>query len=498
MRRKEVAVRLSVGATRFQLIRQLLTENILLAMIAGVFAIFITVATNQAVNNLISQIELPIPIPLEFGLTIDLRMLAFAFTLAVITGFVFGLVPALQSTRSDTMAALKDEASSSTSTKRHGRLRSALVVAQISLSLILLVSAGLFFRSLLNANSMNPGFQPERLLAVSFDLRFSGYPEDQARAFRRTLAERVAAMPTVESVAYASHLPLEFTINITGVLPEGHDEVQIDTAAVGPNYFPTVGIPILEGREFIETDRDKVLVNDAFVNRFWPKQNALGKHVRFAKDGPAFEVVGVVPTGRYRTLGEDARPYIYRSVLEEGRNDNLLLIRTSRRPDELIPSVRNELRALDPNLPLLDLGPVTRRLAVSLWVPKVAATLFGVFGTLGLVIASVGILGVISFSVSARTREIGIRVALGASRQDVLRLVLRQGIILTSLGITLGLAMAALFGQFARTLLYGVQPLDPISFAGGALVLTLVAVVACYVPARRALRIDPVVALRGE
>jgi len=507
-RRREIAVRLSLGAGRGRVVRQLFTESLLLALAGGGAGLLLAALSNQLLNNL--PLQLPLPVEVGLGLTLDIRVFAFTFGVAVVTAVVFGLAPALQSTRTDLVTVLKEEAGSTTGGGSRRRLTSALVVAQVAVSLVLLIAAGLSLRSMANAHSINPGFDPRGVVQATYTPELRGYSAEQSEAFFMQLTERLRAMPGVESVTMASHVPLTFEINIENVAPEGKEPAErkdwpeSDAGYAGAGYFETLRIPVLRGREFTEQDcRHSALVtvvNETFASRFWPQEEAIGKRVRVEGESEFYEVVGVVRTGKYRTLGEDPRPFFWRPAAKSARDfrANTVLVRASGPTAPVIAAMRQEARQLDEKIPVTSLRPLEDAISVSLLFPRAGAVLFGLFGALGLLLAGVGLYGVIAYNATQRTHEIGIRMALGAARWDVLKLVLGQGLTLTGIGVVLGLLGAFAATSMISVLLYGISPTDPLTFAGISLLLLAVAMLACYIPARRAAHTDPMIALRYE
>jgi predicted permease len=444
------------------------------------------------------------------GLALDIRVFAFTFLVAVVTAAVFGLAPAIQSTKADLVTTLKEEAGSTTGGGSRRRLTSALVVAQVAVSLILLIAAGLSVRSAANAHRINPGFDSHNVVVGSFSPGLRGYTPEQEEAFFTTLAERMRAMPGVESAGLTSHVPLTFEINIENVAAEGKEPAErkdwpeSDAGYAGAGYFETLRIPVLRGRAFTEEDtrqpRRVAVVNEIFASRFFPNEEPIGKRIRVEGEDQYDEIVGVVRNGKYRTLGEDPRPFLWRPVAKSKRSfsASTLLIRASSDPRPVLAALRQEARQLDEKVPVIGLRSLDEATSVSLLFPRMGAVLFGLFGALGMMLAAVGLYGVIAYSATQRTHEIGIRMALGASRGDVLKLILGQGLTLTGIGVVLGLAGAFGVTSMISVLLYGISPTDPLTFAGISLLLLAVAALACYIPARRAARVDPMIALRYE
>ncbi|MGI8655951.1 MAG: ABC transporter permease [Pyrinomonadaceae bacterium] len=502
-RRKEIAIRLALGASRARLVRQLLTESVLLSVAGGALGLLLAVW----INDLVAAIKLPMDIALAFDLSLDWRVLAFTFLLSLITGIVFGLLPALQSSNPNLVSSLKDDTAASGF--RRSRLRNTLVTAQIALSLLLLICAGLIVRSLQHARSMSPGFNPENAVAASFDVGLQGYDEAKGRAFQQQVVDRVAALPGVQSATLVTNLPLSLNYNSTNVYIEGQPFVNsselppVIPNKVGLNYFQTMDIG-LRGRDFTARDKEKesrvAIVNETFARRFFQGQEALGK--RFNFDGPTepfWEIVGVAADGKYNTLGEMPQPLVYRPLLRNYDSTTTLVARTiATDPQTIIHAIRREIGSLDPNLPLYDVKTLNEHMNLPLFPARMAALVLGSFGVLALLLAGIGVYGVMSYAVSQRTREIGIRMALGAQPRDVLRLVVGQGMLLALIGTVVGLIAAFALTRVMSGLLYGVSAVDPLTFVGVPLLLACVALIACLIPAQRATKVDPMIALRHE
>jgi predicted permease len=505
-RRKELAVRLALGASRARLVRQLLTESLLLAVAGGALGLLAAAGSNRLITNLLNAGRLPLPIQFDLGLSLDWRVFGFALLAAFGTAVIFGLAPALQASRTELTTALKEEAGTTTGTLAKGRLRSALVVAQVALSLVLLLAAGLFVRSMQQAHRIEPGFETRGVATAAFDLSLKGYNQTQGENFYRQLRERVSALPGVEAVAFASHVPLSFEMRTTRAASEGRDAVpekewpEVDAATVGPGYFETLRIPLLRGRAFTEQDgnRSVAVINETLAQQFWPGQDALGKRLRAGGRKDYYEVIGVARTAKYRTLGEEPRPYLYEPLTTNYLPGQTVLARVAGDPRQVLAALRSEARQLDDQVTIISLRTLEEAAGASLLLPRAGATLFSLFGLLGLLLAVTGIAGVIAYHVSQRTHEIGIRLALGAQPRDILALVVGQGMRLVGIGAALGLGLAALLTRFLAAGLYGISPLDPVAFVGVPLLLGGVALLACYFPARRAAKVDPLIALRHE
>ncbi|HYO63020.1 MAG TPA: ABC transporter permease [Pyrinomonadaceae bacterium] len=517
-RRKEIAVRLALGAGRGRLIRQLLTESLLLSVLGGAAGLALGW---WAVDLLRAAPPPPGVLPVSLDFSLDGRVLLFTLGVSVVTGLVFGLAPALQASRPDLIPTLKND-SQSPGERRHRRLslRNALVVTQVALSLVLLVGAGLFVRSLWRAQAIETGFDDERLLTAPLNINLLRYTRAQGREFYRQAVERVEGLPGVESATVARIVPLSGGSSVRGLMIEGRESAgddfrgegaggagagltSVSVSVVGPEYLQTVGVPLLKGRGFEETDREDgpavVIVNETFAARHFGGEEALGKRLSVnGPQGPWREVVGVARDSKYLTLGEAPTPFAYLPLAQNHETGMTLIVRAQGDPSNLAPAVRQAVGALDPNLPVTNVRPVTEMIGNSLYAARMGATLIGVFGLLALTLAGVGLYGVMSYGVAQRTREIGIRMALGAQGRDVLRLVLREGMLLASLGAVLGLAGAAAASRLLGSFLYGVGTTDAASFVAPAVVLALVALVANLIPARRATRVDPMIALRYE
>jgi putative ABC transport system permease protein len=507
-RRKEIALRVALGASRWRLVRQLLTESFLLALAGGAAGLLLAVW----ILGLVAAYRPPMDVPIWIEAAVDWRVLLFALGASLLTTLLFGLAPALQATRTDLVPALKDAAPQSG--RARARLRSALVVAQVTLSLVLLVAAGLTLRALARLQTASPGFAVENGLVASFDLGLQGYDEARGREFQRRLVERVRQLPGVRAASLTDLFPLSLNYSSTDVYIEGRPGARganvpiAMVASVEHGYFDAMGIAVVAGRPFGERDSSEaprvVVVNETFARRFFPgadpAREAVGKRMSFRGDeGPWNEIVGVAKDGKYWTIGEAPQMFVYAPLAQSYSPAVTLVVRAAGGDARaLVPALNAEVRAIEPALPLYDVKTIEEHMGVSLFPARVAATLLGGFGLLALVLAAMGVYGVVSYAAAQRTREIGIRMALGAQRRDVLRLVAGRGMLLVALGVCLGLAGALALTRFMEGVLYGVSATDPLTFALVAALLLAVALVACLVPARRATKVDPMVALRYE
>jgi macrolide transport system ATP-binding/permease protein len=501
-RRKEIAIRLAVGASRGRLVRQLLTEGVLLSLAGGALGLMLA----AWINWLVGGIKLPLDVALVFDLPLDWRVLLFTLGLSIFTGVVFSLLPALQSSKPALVPSLKDDAK--LGGFRRSRLRNSLVVAQVSLSLVLLVCAGLIVRSLQAAQKMRPGFDTQDAIAISFDVGLQGYEEAKGRAFHHQILERVRAVQGVRAAALTSNLPLSLNYNSSSVYLEGQPAVgsgRLPTCipmSVSPGFFDTMGI-LLRGRDFAENEDKKearvAVVNETFAKKFFPGIDPIGKRFNFngPKD-PLWQIIGVCSEGKYNTLAETPQPAVFRPQFRDYDTVVTLVARTEGDPRSMIAPLRKEFQEMDPTLPLYDIKTLTEHMKIPLFPARMAANVLGSFGILALVLAAIGIYGVMSYVVAGRTREIGLRMALGAQLRHVRQLILGQGMILASIGLAIGLVIVFILARFLTSMLYGVSPTDPITFITITFLLAAVALVACYIPARRATRVDPMVALREE
>ncbi|HSE96887.1 MAG TPA: ABC transporter permease [Blastocatellia bacterium] len=500
-RRKEIAVRLALGAGRGRLVGQLMVESMMLAVGSGVIGLLLA----YWLVELAPALKPPVDVPFVIDLHIDYRVLIFTCLISVTTGVLFGLLPALQTTRVDLLTALKDE--TSFIGYRRSWWKSGLIVLQVALSLVLLIGGGLMLRALQRAQTVDLGFNPQNAVEVAFDLRLQGYDSVRGREFQKILIERVRALPGVEHAGIVDLAPVDLHFGRSRIFIEGKPAERnapvAMTSRTGPAYFQAMGTRLLQGRDFTEQDDEKAprvaIINEIFARRFWPGEDPVGK--RFAQgraDAPMMEIVGVVEDGKYAGLNESPQPYFARPMLQSYSGSTSVVARTSMDPQAVLAAIRNEVRQLDPHLPLSSAKTLFERMALPLLPVRIAASVLGGFGLVALALAAIGIYGVMSYAISRRTREIGIRVALGAQPSDVLRLAIGQGMKLVITGVLIGVSAAAALTRLAKSFLFGVSATDPLTYVAVAGLLLGVALLACYVPARRGTKIDPMTALRHE
>jgi predicted permease len=506
MRQREMAVRAAMGASRGRLIRQMLTESIVLAIFGGAGGLLLGMWASGAVASLLPDSKFPIRLDFSF----DWRVFAYALAAALLTGIVVGVWPALRAGRADVNGLLHGAGRSDTAGVSRHRLRSALVVSQVAGSLVLLIVAGLFVRSLARAQTVYLGFDPDHVLNAVVDPKSMAYDEARTKSFYRDLEARVRALPGVQSASLAFSVPMGQvndggSIYIEGrPLSAGQQPPVVIFNHVDAPYFDTMRIPLLRGRAFRENDDEKAplvaIVNQSMAHQFWPNEDPLGKRFSLkSATGPFVEIVGVTGDGKYVFIGWDKEPYFYVPLAQNFTSYRSLQLRSSVPPETLITQVQNEIHALDPNMPS-DIQTMRQSLSGGngFFIFKVGAILAAAMGILGLTLAVVGVYGVVSFAASQRTHEIGIRMALGANRGDILRLVLRQGLVLVIGGVLSGMVLAWALTRSMASLLVGVSPTDALTFVTATLVLGGIGFWACYAPARRAMRLDPMVALRYE
>ena len=505
-RQKEIAIRLALGAGRARVVRLMVTESILLAIAGGLVGWLLSFWAIDWLTN----IRVSTDAPVRFAIEPDWRVQVFSLGIAVLTGLISGVAPALQTSSPNLNETLKEGGRSSAASGRH-RIRSLLVVGQVAVSLLILICAGLFIQSARNAEKIDMGFRTENLSMASMDPESQGYDEPRGRRFFKQLTDRVGVLPGVTNASLAATTPLGYNNNNRDVFFEGRpagreeeDHTTIFCNTVGPGYFQAMGTAVLRGREFTERDDESspkvAIVNEAMARRYWPDQEALGKRFALKREGPYLEVVGVVRDGKYVFLGEDPRAFFYIPFSQNYQGDMTIVVRSAGDDASALAGIRQVVQELDRELPLYDVKTMTSHLrdGLALLFVRLGARLATAFGLLGLVLAVVGVYGVVSYSVSQRIHEIGIRMALGAGAGDVLKLVVGQGLMLTLTGVGIGLASALMVTRAMTSLLYGVNATDPLTFGVIALLLAGVALVASFIPARRALKVDPMVALRYE
>jgi predicted permease len=499
-RRKEIAVRLALGASRGQIMRQMFVESLLLALAGGLAGVVISIWAVQA----LAAFRLPLPIPIAVDLAIDWRVLGWTCCLSLGSGLLFGLAPALAAGRVALTGALKGEDAFSGASRRWN-VRHALVFGQVALSMLLLCATGLFLRSLGEARSIPIGFRASGLSLLSVDPMASGYSRERTVALLQEIERRAAALPGVESAAFTDLVPLSIggsssTLTVEGVRQQPAGNRSADFFLVSPSYFRTLGVPLIAGRGFAgETSPQRfAVVNETLVKRLFEGHNPIGRRVRSGQD--SYEIIGVVKDTKSRTIGEAPRAVMYRQISQDLTRDAGFLGFTliTKAPPGLLPALRKEIRSLDPNLPVQRVETIEEHLRNALFLPRLAGSLFGIFGVTGLLLASVGLYGVMSYSVSRRTREIGIRMALGAEVSTVRAMVVNQGMLIAGAAMVVGLAAALAAAKLAAGILYGIQPHDPLTFVMVTGSLGFIALLACWIPARRAARVQPITALRYE
>jgi len=501
-RQREIGVRLALGASRFRLIQQLLSESLLLGLLAGVLGVVCAFWGRKLLVSL-----LPPALAQRLDLSLDARVLLYTLALSLIATVLFGLVPSLEASKGDRIAALKDRSGAPTGSARWYGLRGVLVMVQVALSLIALVGAGLFIHSLSNAQKINPGFEVQHELVMFVNLAAEHYAQPQAEQFYKDVVVRLRELPMVQDASISDTLPFNGGIART-TFTDGVDTTDprngklTPVIAVAPGYFSTAGITMLRGRDFNEHDDAQGsmvgIVNHATAQQMWPGQDPVGKHIHFLGEPWDIAVVGEVNTVKYQTLGEPPQAIVYLPLKQHYAPAVVLFAHTKGDPAKAISSARSTVQSLAPSVPLLNVRTVTQVLVQSLTAPRVGAELLGGFGLLALVLAAIGTYGVMSYSVNQRSQEIGIRMALGAQPGDVLRLILANGMAMVCAGVVVGLAASSLLARSMNALLYGIGAFDAPSFLITALLLIGVALAACYLPARRAMRVDPIVALRYE
>jgi predicted permease len=508
-RAREIGIRLAIGASRGRIVRQLLTESLLLAGLGGVLGW----ALAYWGADLMRASFPPVPYPISFDFAPDGYVLKWMLVVSLLTGLIFGLAPAWLSARTNLVAVIKGGAPGPSHSRRRWNLRGALVVAQVTISLVVLICAGLFIRSLSQARQTDPGFETENLVTMMINPSLLAYdPQETTRRFFPELLRRIEAQPGVRRAALVNEMPLMVeTLSRGPVVKEGEIDpppnqgVNSDCNFVTPKYFDTMQTPLVMGRDF--TDRDGadappvVIVNQEFARRFYgSEQDALGKRFRFEQGTPLMEIIGIAKDGRYGTLYEDPQPFMFLPVYQHPRTGMTLLISAQSAGNlrAVVESARREIAQLDARLPVVGVMMAEENMSIAYWGPNVAAGMATTFGVLALILATMGLYSVMMYDVSQRTHEIGIRMALGAQVRDVLRLVVSQGMRMALIGIVLGLVGAFALTRVLASLLLGVGTTDPFTFLGVAGLLVAVALLACYIPARRAARVDPLVALRHE
>ena len=514
-RRREVAIRLALGASRWRIVRQLLTESVLLATIGGAAGV---VLAWTVVRGFQAAPPPPGALPIALDFSVDRRVLLFSIGLSLITGVLFGLAPALQASRPGLVPALKDDAFVADGRARWFNVKKMLVVAEVALSLLLLIAAGLFVRSLRSAQTIDPGYPVAQIVSAPLNVNLLRYTRVQGREFYQRAVERMEALPGVQAASVARVSLLTGSNRVTNILVEGRPDSGVRnqseggvfrTAAdeslanvVGPGFFETLGIALVRGRDFDEGDREGhplvAIVNESMARTFFPNEDPIGKRFRTGVAGSWIEIVGLVKDTKYVSLSETPTSMIFQPIAQQHETGVTLYVRASGAAAPLLAQVRREIQALEPNLPVPNIQTMTDTIGTALYAPRMGAMLLTIFSGLALLLASLGVYGVLAFSISRRTREIGIRMALGADRRTVFALVIREGMWLVGAGLAIGLLGGYYASESVKRFLFEVSARDLKTFVTAPWVLAAVALLACYLPARRAMKVDPMVALRDS
>jgi predicted permease len=502
-RKREMAIRMSLGASRWRLVRQLLVESLVLALAGGAAASLITLWTAGTLTKFLPAMDFPVSLSVQ----IDRTVLLAALGISVLTGAIFGILPALRSSAEGPVTALKEEAGSISGGLHKARLGSSLVVAQIALSLLLLVCAGLFIRSFLSAQQINPGFNPHSVMIASYDLFAGGYTPETGAQLDRQIIAALEAQPGIQSVALANRVPVGFDQGSTSVKPEGyaaqaHESMETQNAIVTPNYFRTMQIPILKGRDFTPRDgKDSlrtVIVSKGFADRYWPGQEAIGRRLFSDLTNEWFTVVGVAQDTKADGLKYNAKPFLYLPLYQVYQATMVINARVLGNPLASAEAIERAIHKLNADLVVFDVADLEVRWQLASLQQRIAGIFVGAFGLIALILATVGIYGVTAYTTRQRTHEIGIRMALGATKEGVLKLVVGRGLRLTLAGVVLGLSASFALTRYLKTMLLGVASTDGLTFFAVVSLLFAVALLACWIPARRASRVDPMIALRHE
>jgi predicted permease len=500
-RRREIAIRLAMGASRWRLVRQLMVESLMLGLAGGALAMMVTTWSAGILSRFLPPSNLPLYLNVQADRTVALATLV----ISLLTGLVFGLLPALRSSNLTPVTVLKEETASASGGLRKAWLSSALVVVQLAVSLLLLVCAGLFIRTFDKERRFDVGFNPDHVLLTSYELFPQGYDQAKGQEFNRKLLSKLETLPGVRSATLANWIPLGFyyrsdPIQVEGYTAQPHESMEVPNIAVGPNYLRTLQIPLVSGRDFTWEDKEKTqlvaVVNQALAERYWPHQNAIGRKIEVHDQW--FTVVGVARNSSYQDLRDTSQPFFYVPVFQSYANGLVIHARVAGDPMAMAPLVEKTVHEFNPNLPVFDVATLRDHVQAVTTNSRVAGAAAGTFGLLALILAAVGIYAVIAYTTRQRTREIGIRMAIGAQTGDIRRLVLGQGLFLTVTGLVLGLAVAFPGAHLLKSLFFGVSSTDAFTYISAALLLCVVALAACYIPARRAMHVDPVIALRHE
>ena len=502
-REKELSIRAAMGAGRFRLVRQLLTESTVLSLLGGLAGLVVAYWG----RNLLWSFRPPFLAEGSIDLSFDPRVLGFTLVISLVTGLLFGIIPAIKASGTDVNEVLKTGGRGGALGWTHNRLRGLLVISEIALALVALVGSGLFLRSMQNAQKYNPGFESQNLFQMFFDLGALRYDENHGQQFFRDVIERAKTVPGVVDASVSANGVFGGGISAT-IFREGEQTdpnnrgTLVNLDEVTPGHFDTMRIPLISGRDFTDFDRENTtpvaVINQAMANLLWPGQEALGKRFAIVQQPNLLQVVGVVGTTVVGQIGEDPQPIAYMPMRQQYSPAATLVVRTTGNPESLLGAVRTQVQPIDKNLAFTNGQTVQQILGQGLWAARMGAALLGLFGGLALILASIGIYGVLAYSVAQRTSEIGLRMALGAQPRQVLGLVLKQGMLLALIGAGVGVLVALPVARMAGSLLYGVSATDPLTYASITLLLMGIALLACYLPAYRATRIDPLKALRVE